>query len=949
MALPTMRVDLGVAGVWTNISPDVYTRDGISISRGRADEAGQVDPSKCDLTLKNTTGKYAPRNPVGPYYGVIGRNTPLRLGIGIPPAGAATGGQSGTSLIAPSVTAETAGVHLAAWGARPLGNVTTPGGYTAGTERDAGLSTWQAAYKTVTAGTVAAATATYSLAATSAAAISVFVPGASVTVTQSSASGAGVAAALSSVAVTAGDYLVAVTGWSADPNDRLHSAPLDASEHLAGWVAVADSGAGTGPRMRAWARRVRTTGTVSLTVAAPDDGIHDVYLQLWRITGATDWYPRFCGEVPAWPAQWDSSRDVRTPLNGQGILRRLDQGKSPLKSALRRTLQNTYGVVAYWPMEEPEGATEFASALGGPAMRFSGTATTAGGVTGLTLAADASLACSEPLPAFADAGAVGRVPSYDPSFVSDASSLRGWTVAAIVGFPASGVSNGMQILTVSTTPLPSGGTTMARVVLSYDSTSYWKCQIYDATGAVVSTLDFSSLTTAFNPLGASWYVRIWTHENATGCGVYLTRVDGIRDAALLSIGYGTDSPMYDPGRVTAVSVGGGSTPLAGPVRVGHVVVANNPDSLWTSLVAPYYTQVRAALVAHAGERADERFRRLCAEEHIDHYTTAATAPSLPTVAPAARMGEQRVAPLLDLLHECETTDGAVLYEPAGFLGLALRTRASKYNQAAALALSYSAGQVVAPFAPVEDEQHVRNDVTVTRPSGSSARKVLETGALSVRPPPDGVGRYDTSDEVSVWYDRDLPDQAGWRLALGTWDEGRYPSVTVNLVASPSLIAAVMGLDVGDRVTVSGLPAWLPPGGADLLTEGLAEEFGSNGEWTVTANASPGGPYRVAVLDSATLGRLDTTGSTLAAGYTSGATSMSVATATGHPLWTTTATRPSDFPLDVLIAGEQITVGAISGTSSPQTFSSLTRSVNGVVKAQSSGAQVRVATPVVLAL
>jgi hypothetical protein len=65
-----------------------------------------------------------------------------------------------------------------------------------------------------------------------------------------------------------------------------------------------------------------------------------------------------------------------------------------------------------------------------------------------------------------------------------------------------------------------------------------------------------------------------------------------------------------------------------------------------------------------------------------------------------------------------------------------------------------------------------------------------------------------------------------------------------------------------------------------------------------------------------------------------------------PLWTI---DPTQFPLDVVMGGERITVGLITGASSPQTFSSLTRSVNGVVKAQSAGADVRLWQPAILSM
>jgi hypothetical protein len=79
---------------------------------------------------------------------------------------------------------------------------------------------------------------------------------------------------------------------------------------------------------------------------------------------------------------------------------------------------------------------------------------------------------------------------------------------------------------------------------------------------------------------------------------------------------------------------------------------------------------------------------------------------------------------------------------------------------------------------------------------------------------------------------------------------------------------------------------------------------------------------------------------------SGATSMQVDTTNAaSPLWTTSA---GDFPFDVVVSGERMTVTNITGASSPQTFT-ITRSVNGVVKAQSAGADVRLFFPPIASL
>jgi hypothetical protein len=72
------------------------------------------------------------------------------------------------------------------------------------------------------------------------------------------------------------------------------------------------------------------------------------------------------------------------------------------------------------------------------------------------------------------------------------------------------------------------------------------------------------------------------------------------------------------------------------------------------------------------------------------------------------------------------------------------------------------------------------------------------------------------------------------------------------------------------------------------------------------------------------------------------------------VWTTTAAHSSDFPFDIevintgALSGERMTVTAITGSSSPQTFT-VTRGVNGISVAHSSGATVRLWRPGQIAL
>jgi hypothetical protein len=72
-------VELWVDDEWTDITEHAYTRDPITITRGRSAEGSRVEPSTCTVTLNNQDGTYSPRNPASPYFGKIGRNTPIRV------------------------------------------------------------------------------------------------------------------------------------------------------------------------------------------------------------------------------------------------------------------------------------------------------------------------------------------------------------------------------------------------------------------------------------------------------------------------------------------------------------------------------------------------------------------------------------------------------------------------------------------------------------------------------------------------------------------------------------------------------------------------------------------------------------------------------------------------------------------------------------------------------
>jgi hypothetical protein len=146
--------------------------------------------------------------------------------------------------------------------------------------------------------------------------------------------------------------------------------------------------------------------------------------------------------------------------------------------------------------------------------------------------------------------------------------------------------------------------------------------------------------------------------------------------------------------------------------------------------------------------------------------------------------------------------------------------------------------------PTDDDQTVRNDITVQRTDGSSSRVTLDTGTLSTLAPPSGVGRYTDSVTLNLASDSQTLDHAGWLLHLGTWDETRYPVVKVVLSKVPGSLETAAAVDVGDRIQITNPPAWLPPDTIDLMVQGYSETL-DQFTWNLDFNCTPAGPWDVA--------------------------------------------------------------------------------------------------------
>ncbi|WNI19178.1 hypothetical protein [Actinacidiphila sp. ITFR-21] len=912
-----ITVELQINGAWTDISGDVRTQggtDAILIKRGVSASGGTVaEEGSCSMTLDNNAGAYSNRNPMSPYYGFLGRNTPLRVGVayGTPWLDVPYGSTNRATTPDASVLDITGDLdvrvdaELATWG-DAAGNDTTGTVELVGKYNTAGQRSWRLLFTET--GSLRLNWSTDGSVVFFADSDVIDVPPGvrlSVRATLDVNNGSGGYTATfytSTTPGTAGPWVQSGRAFSVSPTTNIFNstAALEIGDlsslgfgNLARKIYSVEVRNGIGGTIVANPNfESQTVGATSFADTAPSP-------RTWTVTvGAiSNRFLRFVGEVSEWPPQWDTGgMDVTTPIVASGILQRYGQSKTVLQSTLRRRIAALATLNAYWPMEEGADATQASSPIAGVQPMQ---------VTGFTWAADSSLAGSAPLPQLAPPSTMtARTPG----------SLPGdWHVECVYKLDTLPASPTLMLQA----NLSAGTAATIQFLIGVAAA---RITVLDSTGATIASADFAP-----NNFTDGWgRLQLWTSTSSgtvTVFGRWL--VIGAPQAWFVTTAF-----AGSPGRVATVLGTWGSA--FADLRLGHLAVFPETG------VSPYDN----ADIAFDGETAAARLARVATEQGA-RMSVAAYA------ADTELVGAQAMDTFLSVVTSAAQADEGMLCEAREFLGLRYRGRASLYDQPSALDLPYVATPqaLMVPLRPVDDLQGVRNDSTVTRLDGSSGRSVIATGPLSTQDPPAGIGTgYDEDVTLNLHTDGQAALHAGWRTHLGTWDEARFPEVNISLEKNPALIPAAVRIDTGSRIRITPpLLKQLPPDPIDQLVLGYEENI-SQFSWRLAFACQPYGPYRVAVADDAVLGRADTDGSQLGASITSTATSMQIATTSG-PLWDT---DPAQYPVDIRMGGETITVTGVTGSSSPQT-ATVTRSVNSVVKAQTAGTAITVATAAIAAL
>lgn len=608
-----------------------------------------------------------------------------------------------------------------------------------------------------------------------------------------------------------------------------------------------------------------------------------IWIQLDPGSGFVD---QFHGYVNEWPSTWAdaSGSDAFVTIQCSGVMRRLASDKvlrSPVYRTIAGRTQSAVRPIAYWPMEDGSGSSQFASAVPGvPAVSPAGS---------VSYASDSDLAGSDPLPTFSTGSSCTfQVPNYT---ITDA-----WMAQLVFNIP----SDPLVDTVIARIDTGNEGAIARYDVVVVPAAPTLTVQAFDPFGALQGQVSISlDGTGPANPspadfYGQPWSIRVCEKENtlSPGSTVLFFFMVGADGSDTQSAGSFPSAPS------TIRSV----TPLAhaatNGITFGHVAVHADAAFVPEGTVTADVVASAGALGGWDGEQAHERIKRLCREEGIPVQALAGV---------SAAMGPQGSGKLLAELRACEAADQGFLYEWQ--FGIGYQALSERYDQLVRFELDFVAEHIAGVPQPADDDQRMLNKFTASRSGGSSATAEQETGPF--RTGPGGPGEVPGSATVNVETDNQLQPYAGWKVRLGTINEDRWPQLGFHLHGAPDLIPGWLSTFLGHRVTVANPPNPMNPYTIDAVIEGFSYRW-DEVSWTAVLNTSPASPYMVGIAgDSTTPGSWPQTGDStqLQTELASGGT-LATAMIDG-PLFSTDAADLAASPLSIVVGGEVMPVSEIS--------------------------------------
>lgn len=954
---------------WVDISEYWRVGSPITISRGKQSPLSDTVPSQCSLVLDNLDGRFTPRNAIGAYYPDLIRNTPLRVrlrqaydefgrtassGWGTADSGeawATSGGSASDYSVADGVGKQSLGtVNVLRHSLVDIGS--TDGTVTVDITNPLGSPTGGPVTHWVVAR--AADTSNYyycrlDIAQSTGAATLILakrVAGATSGLTSAVSVGTHSASTWRVVLDVAGSRLRA-KAWK------------PASEFDPGWLVEATDTALTAGTQVGVLARLETGNTNTLPVVISHDS--------FDVSSA-----RFTGYVDKWPSRWDPSGTNRwVPVTAHGVLRRIATAGDATRSALYRYLTaQTWARTAYWPLEDGEGATDAASAddqapqmLPSAPVRFGVAAPSSSGVSTMVDTTGAYLHA--------------RTPEY---------YALTWRLEVVIAHDSvpTGSVRALSWLCPGTATRWDLNTTSTGIEL-------------DGWTAVSGGTQVVGIATGFIPQpGQLHHIRVDMSHTGTTDATAAVYIDGVYEGTATATGRHAHIP-------NVVRINPDADDTANVPLVGHLI-------MWGE--HPAGSESADAALGYVGEHAHARIEAVCAERDVPYAPVLGGTVTSEAMGPrpsGSLVGLLREAEATDAGILYELTSGHLTYRRrADLLGQVVRL-ALDYDAGhvappfepsdddAQLRNDVTARRPQGSEYRYTDDDHIaavgRYETSIAvNPEDDS--RLAQLAAWAVRRGTVAEQRFDTiathlaragATQIGQWLSCDIgdrvtvanvpthltPDDVDVLLA-GYTETIQYPRVwTVEMVCEPYSPWIVGELDdttlgrldtAGSTLATGNTSVEVRIDAADraILTTAEAALF-SVGQLVVLHD--PDGRrkeatvFTISGISAPAFGFQDvylspTPAETIRGSLSGGMdtirrvdqTSLSVSTTTG-PVWTTNGAH---VPFDINVGGERMTVTAISGASSPQTFT-VTRAVNGVQKHHAAGTDVRLYQPLILGL
>ncbi|ONH59670.1 hypothetical protein CcI49_17160 [Frankia sp. CcI49] len=171
---------------------------------------------------------------------------------------------------------------------------------------------------------------------------------------------------------------------------------------------------------------------------------------------------------------------------------------------------------------------------------------------------------------------------------------------------------------------------------------------------------------------------------------------------------------------------------------------------------------------------------------------------------------------LSLVQGIAAQTGAIVYfDAAG--KLVMRNRHHRVNRDPAATFRAADGTPVAAkqFRPRKDDQYVENMITVKRP---------QSATVTLRDEPSIAlhGKRAAGDlELAVSSEQEPVAHGQWRLATRATNRARVATLVLQPGARPALWPLLLTLEIGDRISVEGLPDLAPSTTMDCLVESIS--------------------------------------------------------------------------------------------------------------------------------